>query len=302
MNLYKKCENIISYSYNLLGDILKKIFEGIGLLSLICFSFFYTNKISTVIKNEDDILKEIESIKDQYKTEPISATVENDTIIPGISGVEIDVKKSYKKMKKVNSFNTNLLVYKDIKPEVSVNSVYDKYIISGNKNKKQVSLLFLLEGNDNTDKIVNILDNNNINATFYTDGVWFENNNEIVIDLIEKGHIIGNLGYNYSYLSSDITWMNAIVTKMAKQESTYCYNINKNKESLDRCSSNSSYTITPSVLISNNPLINVKKNLNNGSIIAMEVNDNLLKELQLVIDYINSKDLEIVTIEQLLDE
>ena len=273
-----------------MGDILKKIFEGIGLLSLICFSFFYTNKISMVIKNEDDILKQIESIKEQYKTEAISAKVEGDTIIPGVSGIEINVKKSYKKMKRINEFNDNLLVYESIKPKVSVEKVYDKYIISGNKTKKEVSLLFLLQNNDDVNKIVSILDDNDILATFYTDGLWFENNNEIVIELIKQGHIIGNLGYNYSYNNSDITWMNAVVTKLA------------NQKALDRCHSNSSYTITPSILVKNNALINVKKNLENGSIIALEVNENLIKELQLVIDYIHSKDLEVVTIEELLDE
>ena len=136
---------------------MRKTFEVIGLISLICFSFFYTEKISTVIKENDDILKEIESVASQYKTEAINAIIDNNSIIPGINGREIDIKKSYKKMKKVNSFNSNLLVYKEIEPEISIKEVYDKYIVSGNQQKKEVSLLFLVEANDNVEDIVNIL-------------------------------------------------------------------------------------------------------------------------------------------------
>ncbi len=281
---------------------MRKTFEVIGLISLICFSFFYTEKISTVIKENDDILKGIESVASQYKTEAINAIIDNNSIIPGINGREIDIKKSYKKMKKVNSFNSNLLVYKEIEPEISIKEVYDKYIVSGNQQKKEVSLLFLVEANDNVEDIVNILKQYEISSTFYTDGNWFENNNEKVIELVEDGYLIGNLGYNYKYDVSGISWMNTIVTKIGKQNNTYCYTEKENANLLNVCKNNKSYTIKPSIIVRNNPLIEIKENLTNGSIIALEINDITIKELPLIIEYINSKDLEIVNLEQLLDE
>lgn len=285
-----------------MGDILKKIFETIGLLSLICFSFFYTEKISTVIKENDSIQKEIEQIKDQYKKGFINATIDNDTIIPGVSGSEIDVKESYKKMKKINRFNSNLIVYKNIKPEISVEKVYDKYIISGNKTKKEVSLLFLVEENDNIDKIIAILEKYDIKATFYIDGKWFESNNEKVISLINQGHIIGNLGYNYRYDVSGVSWMNTIVTNIGNQKATYCYVENKDDNILNICKNNKSYTIMPNILVKQNPLITIKQNLSNGNIISLKITNNLVSELPVIIDYINSKDMKIVTIEKILDE
>ena len=269
---------------------------------MICFSFFYTEKISTVIKENDDIQKEIKQVKDQYKTVAIDAIINNDTIIPGVSGKTIDVKASYKKMKKINSFNDNLLVYKNTKPKISVENIYDKYIISGNKTKKEISLLFLVEENDNIDKVIDILKKNNIKATFYIDGNWFENNNEKSLELIKDGHIVGNLGYNYRYDVSGISWMNTIVTKIGNQKSTYCYTENKNQDILNICKNNKSYTIIPNIVVKQNPLITIKKNLSNGSIISLKINDGLQSELPLIINYINSKDLEIVTIEKMLDE
>jgi len=302
MKLIKICEIINKKSYNLLGDTLKKIFEGIGLISLACFSFFYTNQISSVIKENDDLLKQIKEIESQYKIEAIDAIIENDTIIPGINGSEIDVNKSYKKMKKLNEFNDNLLVYKTISPNVSVNKVYDKYIISGNTNKKDVSILFLVNNNDNINDIIKILDEYDVKATFYTDGVWFENNNELVIDLIENDHTIGNLGYGFNYDNSYVDWMNTIVTKVGNQKQTFCYNEISNEEALNACKMHKSYTIRPSIITDQNPLIDIKKTLKSGSIISLDVNELTIKQLPLIIEYINSRDLELVNIETLISE
>lgn len=302
MKSRKKCENISIYSYNLMGDILKKIFETIGLLGLVCFCFFYTNKISMVIKDNDDILKQIKQIKEQYKIEPIDAKIDGNTIIPGLSGSEIDVNNSYKKMKKINSFNDNLLVYKKINPSVSVKNVYDKYIISGNKSKQEVSLLFIVNDNDNINNILSILDEHEVSATFFTDGYWFENNNQLIIDLVEKGHNVGNLGYSYNYNNSSVSWMNAIIKKIANQKETYCYNISEDSTALDICSNNKSYTIRPTLIVKNNPLIEIKKDLTNGSIISLEVNNTTIKELPLILDFIDSKGLKMVNIENLIEE
>lgn len=279
---------------------MKKIFQVIGFITLLLFTFTYTNKITSVIKENDDLLKQIEDIENQYMTEPINAIIKDNTIIAGISGSKINVKESYKKMKKIDEFNTNLLVYESIKPEISVLDYYDKYIIKSNKN--EISLLFLVEQNGNIENIINILNNYEIKGTFYVDGNWFENNNEKIIDLIEDGHTIGNLGYNYSYNVNGISWMNTIVTKIGNQKYTYCYTEEENEEILKICKNNSSYTIIPNIIVKNNPLITIKQNLEKGSIISLKINDTTLNELPLIIEYINSKDLNIVNLEELLDE
>lgn len=281
---------------------MKKIFEVIGLISLVCFSFFYTEKISTVIRENDDLLKQIEQIEEQYRVEAIDAIIDGNTIIPGVSGSQIDVKSSYKKMKKVDTFNSNLLVYEDIKPKVSVNAVYDKYIISGNKNKKEVSLLFLVENKTDIDKVVSTLRKYDIKVTFYIDGNWFEQNNEKITNLIEDGNVIGNLGYNYQYNTSGVSWMNTIVTKIGNQNATYCYAETEDEKTLNICKNNRSYTIKPNLVVDNNPLIAIKQNITNGSIISLKINNQLNNELPLIIEYIHSKDLKIVTLSDLLNE
>ena len=135
-----------------MGDTLKRIFEIIGFISLVCFSFFYTNEISNVIKENDDLLIQIKDNENLYNVKAIDAVILDDTIIPGVSGKKVSVDKSYNNMKKYNTFNENLLVYDKVKPNVSVNKVYDKYIISGNKsitnifkNFNFIHLMFILK-------------------------------------------------------------------------------------------------------------------------------------------------------------
>ena len=302
MKYVKKCENIIIKTYNLMGDFMKKTFETIGLFSLICFSFFYTNEISTVIKENDDLLKQINEVKEQYETKPIDAKVIDNDIIPGMSGRSIDVDESYNKMKKLDSFNDKLLIYKDTKPSVSVNKVYDKYIISGNESKKEVTLNFLLEDNENINKVLEILNKYNIKANFFVTINWFENNNEDITELIKKGHIIGNVLKENNDFKSDINWMNSIISKMNKQDGTYCYNNDKNIVFLNVCKLNNSYTITPTIEAFDKPFIQVKQNIKNGSIISLKVNDKTITELPLIIEYINSKGFNIETISKIIEE
>ena len=279
---------------------MKKLFECIGLIMLVVLSFFGTEKIANVIKDNDDIMKQIKEAKTQYIIEPIDASIIDNKIIPGIAGSTINVKDSYKKMKKLNKFNSNLLVYEKVLPNNSVNRVFNKYVISGNKNKLEVGILFLIDNKDEIDDVINILGNNK--ATFFIDGYWFENNNNKIIELINNGHTVGNLGYNKDYSSSGVSWMNNIVTKIGSQSNTYCYNDTENEYSLNRCALNESYTIKPSLVIKYNPLITIKNNLTNGSIIALEVNQININELKLIIEYINSKGLNIVNMEKLLTE
>ena len=85
---------------------MKKIFEIIGFLSLMLFTFTYTSKISMVIKENDDLLSQIKEVSTQYKKDPINATIKDNTIVAGVSGSQIDIDESYSKMKKLNQSST----------------------------------------------------------------------------------------------------------------------------------------------------------------------------------------------------
>ena len=253
---------------------MKRLFEIIGLLSLACFSFFITEKTTSVFENVDNIMLQIKENSTNFNIEPIDAIIENDTIIPGIYGRVVNIKKSYKKMKKYGNYNPDMYVYNYIKPNISLNDNIDKYIINGNKKNRYISLIFKV--NDKVDSILKIINKYNIKTTFFINSNWFEDNNDLVIELINSGHIIGNLSNNLDY-----------------SDSAFIY--------IEYCVKYKNYTIKP-IEITNNLLSEVKNNLKNGAILAFDINNKLLKELDSIINYINSKGYEIVNIDKLLKE
>lgn len=264
---------------------MKKFFECIGMITLVCFSFFVTEKTAGVVKEMDDIMIEIKKSEKKHQVDSINAVIENDTIIPGIYGKRVDQKKSYDKMKRVGSYQESLLVYKNEKPKISAENQYNKYIISGNPKKNMVSLIFLVNDNNNIEKIEEIIKQKNIKANFFVNKDWFEKNNTKALELIEQEHIIGNLNME----EETFTWMDTMIKNLGKQKEGFCYNIQQNKKDLQICSRKKNYTIIPNIVVQTNPLSEIKKSLSAGSIIALPVNDVVEKELPIIINFIQGK-------------
>ena len=89
---------------------MKNIVKSIGLITLICFSFFYTEKVIDVVSEQDDIMIKIKEVKDNYKIDSVDATISENTIVPGINGREVDIEKSYQNMKQIGIFNENYFI------------------------------------------------------------------------------------------------------------------------------------------------------------------------------------------------
>lgn len=281
---------------------MKRFFQQLGMITLICLSFIYTEKAATVLMEVDQIMIKIKEEKDKYQVNPANAIIANNTIIPGLSGREVDVVKSYNKLKKIGRYNPQNLEYKTIKPEVSLTDNYDKYIIQGNPAKRSVSLIFIVEKNTNIDKILNVLKQKQVLANFFIDSIWLENNNEKLLSLIKEGHVIGNLSYNLDYSHSDFIWIDTVIKKIGKQKYGYCYSEQENEQVLKTCAVNKNYTIRPSIIIKKYPALEAKEQLHSGAIISLPVNGVVEEELNHIIDTIYSKGLKVVTLIDLLSE
>ena len=269
---------------------MKRYLEYFGFIVLALFSFFYTSKTSTVIKNMDDIMIKIKEEKENNVVMPIDAKIEEDTIIPGISGREVLINESYDAMKKVGTYSSNLLVYNKVKPNISLFNNYDKYIVKGNSLKNQVSLIFKVDNEDNINQMVELLDKYDIKANFFS----LDKLDDNILNLVSKGHNVGSI--------NNKTWLNTLVSKIANQRYGYCYLEEKDKEVLQMCSMNKYFVIVPSIITKTTPTLTIKKNLESGSIISLDVNKETMKELEFIIRYIKSKGLDIVNLETLLEE
>lgn len=275
---------------------MKKIFQMIGLISLTCFSFFMTEKTAIVVSDMDEIMIEIKKNYQEYKTDSIDAIIEDNTIIPGVSAKEVNIKKSYKNMKSNGYYSDKLYVYDYSKPSVSLSDNMDKYIIKGNPSKRMISLLFTIESDEDITDILNIIDNYNVKSTFFVNYNWFVNNNDLVQQLIKNGHIVSP--FMEDYTDSSFEWMDMVLKKINKQSVGFCYNVNNNQVNLDECVLKNNYTIKPTVIKEKTPLVDIKEKIESGSIFSLKVNSQLKKELSTIIIYIKSKGYNISNLEQ----
>jgi len=180
-------------------------------------------------------------------------------------------------MKDFGEFNKNYLIYETIKPKISLEDNKEKVIISGNKSKRNISILI-----DNNIDIIDYCNNNNIK---YTKLLKMED------DLINKDNV---------NIESDIEKFNDLNTIMNKK------NLNNNiclinYSNIKECVDNKYYLVKYSLEINNNNINNKLSKVDNGDIIY--INDHLSKENFIVLTkFINSKDLKIIYLNDLIKE
>ncbi|MDD6264194.1 MAG: polysaccharide deacetylase family protein [bacterium] len=280
----------------------KKVIQVISVTLLMLFSFFYTNKSIELIRENDPIMKQIKETNTKYKVNPVNATIIGNKIIPGKSGKEIDYQKTYAKMKKYGTYNETLTVLKEIEPAVSVDDYYDKYIVQGNTERKNVSLVFKTDTISNLLSILNILNQKNIPATFFVDGLLLENNTSLFETMTQNNHELEILSYDNKY--DEIYFDSALnyLSSITKREGKYCYAEYDQKEVIELCSKLKLHTIIPTVKTTTMPYKEIKDKLYNSAIISLPLSTITEEQLPAIIDYIKQKGYTFLSLEALLSE
>ena len=280
----------------------EKLCRIIGVILLGVFSFYYTNKVVDFIRQTDPIMKKIKKESKNYKVLATNAKIKGNKIVPGVNGKEVDYNSSYQKMKKYGTYNESLTVFKDVTPTISIEDYYDKYISEGTGIRNDVSLVFVVKNSDDVTEILNTLTNTGAVATFFVDGLWLENNENVANTIKELGHELEILSYDNKYdelyFSSSLNLLNRITNIKPK----YCFAKYDSKEVLELCSKLQLHTIIPTINTGNYPYNDVKKKLSKGSIISFDINSSTKIELSTVINYIKQKGYMVSTLDNLLSE
>ena len=272
---------------------MKKITKYIFLFLFLIISFYYIEK--SIINSNDLLIQEINNNLIKYKIEPVNATIEDNTITPGKYGQEVDIKKTYKKMKKYGSYNEGLTKIKKIIPTVSISNNYDKYIKLTNNDNKKVSLIFILNNKINNNNLINIIDKNNINITFYIEDEFIEDN----IDFIKNTtYEIELLNPKKHLFTSTKSYLESLISSQLK----YCITEEENIELLELCKSNKMHTIIPSLIIKKELYKNIKSNIETSPIILIYPNKYIEKELTTTINYLKKKGYDFLPLKDLLTE
>ena len=120
---------------------MKNSIKVLSIIVLMFTSFYYTEKIAAFVQNRTPLKKKIISVREDNRIIPVNAIIDGKYIIPGMNGLEVDVDKSYEKMKSYNVFSESELAFTQVQPEISLENHNDKIILGGNRLKKAVSFV-----------------------------------------------------------------------------------------------------------------------------------------------------------------
>ena len=256
---------------------MKKYYGYFGLALIMVFSFYYTEQISTLVLNKNPLMMTIKEQADNYNVKSVNAEIIGENIIPGINGLYVNSRESFYAMQSEDIFNEYYLVFEQKKPDVTLEDNKDKLIISGNPNIRQVTLILETE-NDVSEylKLNEFKASLLVDMNTYKDKNYFESlNNETI---------------GFKSLENNLT--------LNKENKHICV---VNTENKDICQKHKNYLVSPSLRLNNSNLLDVKKNLKNGSIIV--IGDTAgLSDVKLLLKEIKYKDLELVYLSELISE
>ncbi|WP_163971266.1 polysaccharide deacetylase family protein [Oceanobacillus halotolerans] len=152
-----------------------------------------------VAKTEDPLYIEISEKSYDYTEPPQDAVIDEVwKKMPGLNGLEVDIDKSYKQMKKEKTFNESLLVFNEIPPDVTLKDLPAAPIYRGHPEKDMVSFLINVSwGGEHIPHILNVLKKHDVKAAFFIEGKWAKENSDYVKMIDEQNHVIGNHAYNH---------------------------------------------------------------------------------------------------------
>lgn len=191
----------------------------------------------------------------------IESIIVDDKIIIGTNGKKVNIKKSYINMIKENKFIQKNLIY-DIE-QVLISKDYK--IIGKKTNDKIISIIIYLNNND---KKINIP-----TLSYFASSSWYQK---------YKINIDGVSEFN----EEDLAWLS--------------YKVNYCLTSSLICNKYNLFTIEKEIIKDNFYAI-VKENLKPGEIFVFDLNNDLKKEINLIVNYVKSKGYEIKNIENLLN-
>ena len=275
----------------------KTFWKLLSLLLLLIVSFIYTNKVFTEAKNTNPVMKKINEFKKDNYTIAIEPIINGDELILGLSGLKVNTQNSYNNMKEEKKFNEDKIVYDKYYPKCSINNNYDYYIVGGNPKNKNIAIIIKIYKDDDIKNIDNIINKNNIKLNLFVDGIWIEKNKN---NINNKTYEINNFGYNDKKDINSTRITNNLIEDITLKKPIFCLNEEKDDAYKKICSKFKMYSIKPSIINPN--IIDIKKNIKNGSIISYDIKTINESNFISAINFIKQKGYNIVYLSKLIQE
>ena len=150
----------------------------------------------------------------------------------------------------------------------------------------------------NSKQILSILNKNNVNVTFFVSKDIFDNNLNIVKQIIDNGNEVELLSDNYTIY--EVNKYNSMIKMISNNKLLFCMNKEKNNELLNSCETTKLYSIVPKQNI-NNLYSYMKNNLENGMIILLSNKKSIVNELSSTLSYIKQKGKNLILLKSILE-
>lgn len=278
----------------------KTIGKIASLIILLVLSFVYTDKVFSSVKESDPIMKEVISYKNKNDVAAVEPIINGDELMLGYSGISVNKNESYKRMKNIDKFNEEEIIYDRKIPKTTISKTYDYYIKRGNPKNKNVAIIFKVNDSKNITKLLNTLSKNNITINFFVDGVWLEKNIDYAFDMVSVGSLIYNLGYDGVYDKKNINIINKLIESISLEDSLYCLNENKDDKEKEICTKKKMHSIIPTLI--EPTLTDLKKNLDEGIIISYDLKNFDENKFLLIVNSVTSKGYNITGLNKVLME
>ena len=234
----------------------------------------YTNKVIDYSKINNTLLTSIEKYASNNDIKCIEGKINEQGIILSFDGKIVDKNKSYTNMKG-SIFNEKLIEYKEDECILNKENNYDKYIIKGNEIENNISIVIDVSNKKYYKEMINIFEKYNIEYNLLVNDNYKE---ETINNILYKGNNLKEFIKSYNNI--------------------YCVELNNNL--LEQCKKQKINTIRIVNYINDNLYLNIKKILNKGDIYFIKESIKNLNELEITINYINSRNYKIVSINELL--
>lgn len=264
---------------------MKEIFTYIGIIALSLFSFYYTEKVVNIFKGNDPIMLEIMKAEENYNVPCYEGSVSKEGVILGVKGKKVNKIESYNNMKAIG-YDDSLLVFEEVKCNITKENNINKYILKGNPTKNAISIIVMIS-KGNIDEYVKLGLEKDVKFSYLVDDKGFKKYKDKLFNINSE---ILYSGYSSKRLKEYIKMMKK--NKM----STYC--ISLDKDNLDLCSKENINVIKTSNYFSDNVYINSKKIIKSGEIIIIDDDLKNVEELRVLINYLNNKGFKILTISE----
>ncbi|WP_150267760.1 polysaccharide deacetylase family protein [Paenibacillus tepidiphilus] len=153
---------------------------------------------------DNELRKLVESQAAKLNAAPVDAAVDRVwKAVPGYNGLEVDVEATYRHALLKGPGDPLKLMVRQIKPKVSLDDLGAQPIYRGNPAKPMVSLMINVAwGNEYLVPMLDILDQEQVKATFFLDGSWLKKNRELALEIQKRGHELENHAYTHPNMST----------------------------------------------------------------------------------------------------